>query len=575
MLYCGVARRSAAEGAPAGRPLLPCPAASCCPPVALSRAWQARPAGSPAGQRNGPAGSRPFPGCQQACAFHRRSRPHRQQQAVVLTDGRPAVRTQGGRASWPAPAPAAPARPGPRPLVYVVMRRTTQPAWTQVAQTVELSARLPEDMVVARHSLRVLVVGPDGLQTIYSPEEAATPAAQAAASTTASPAPTAASVAATTPPTAAPAGPEGAASPQRRINTAIKAASLAGPGRPQPTPAPAAPASNGWQLREDSLIHQKVLVIAELSWAPRGPHGGVYLVTWEVDGGGLKGNLFTDSTHVTLSLWPDTVYHVQVELVSDSKPGPAQSASLVVDTRHAVPSTLGSRGPTASSRIPLSIAASSSTSSSSSSSAVQPASVTLDAALHRGPFLMLAPVPNKRHVAAGAEKHLGDAVRRPAPRAGATLLAVGAAVVLVSLAVGAILVWRCRGAFFRRGAGVVGDSSPFIGALAVEEGDLPPAAVKKVGALSAAFTAPPPQPDMLMPVVTLVSEGEVSRPTSTPCAAPACRSCLRGPSSAAVASPSWRHVNMATSWSFAPSPSSPLPTPSPVPARSPSPGARV
>lgn len=68
----------------------------------------------------------------------------------------------------------------------------------------------------------------------------------------------------------------------------------------------------GWQLREDSLIHQKVLVIAELSWAQRGPAGGVYLVTWEVDGGGLKGNLFTDSTHVTLSLWPDTVYHVQV-----------------------------------------------------------------------------------------------------------------------------------------------------------------------------------------------------------------------------------------------------------------------
>ncbi|KAE8741427.1 hypothetical protein FOCC_FOCC013027 [Frankliniella occidentalis] len=333
----------------------------------------------------------------------------------------------------------------------------------------------------------------------------------------------------------------------------------------------------GWQLREDSLIHQKVLVIAELSWAPRGPHGGVYLVTWEVDGGGLKGNLFTDSTHVTLSLWPDTVYHVQVELVSDSKPGPAQSASLVVDTRHAVPSTLGSRGPTASSRIPLSIAASSSASSTSSSSPAQQPSMAVDAALHRGPFLMLAPVPSKRHVAAGAEKHLSDAVRRPAPRAGATFLAVGAAVVLVSLAVGAILVWRCRGAFFRRGAGVVGDSSPFIGALAVEEGDLPPSAIKKSSALSAAFTAPPPQPDMLMPVVTLVSEGDVSRPSSTspPCSTPSCRSCPRGPTPVAVSSPSWRHVNMASSWTFAPSPSSPLPTPSPTPARSPSPGARV
>jgi hypothetical protein len=66
-----------------------------------------------------------------------------------------------------------------------------------------------------------------------------------------------------------------------------------------------------WELREVSLIHQKVLVIAEVAWEPRVTRG-VYLVTWEVDGGGLKGNLFTDSTCVTLSLWPDTMYHIQV-----------------------------------------------------------------------------------------------------------------------------------------------------------------------------------------------------------------------------------------------------------------------
>ena len=66
-----------------------------------------------------------------------------------------------------------------------------------------------------------------------------------------------------------------------------------------------------WELREVSLIHQKVLVIAEVAWEPRVTRG-VYLVTWEVDGGGLKGNLFTDSTCVTLSLWPDTIYHIQV-----------------------------------------------------------------------------------------------------------------------------------------------------------------------------------------------------------------------------------------------------------------------
>jgi len=66
-----------------------------------------------------------------------------------------------------------------------------------------------------------------------------------------------------------------------------------------------------WRLQEVSLLHQRVLVIAEVAWTPRARRG-VYLVTWEVDGGGLKGNLFTDSTSVTLSLWPDTIYHIQV-----------------------------------------------------------------------------------------------------------------------------------------------------------------------------------------------------------------------------------------------------------------------
>lgn len=70
----------------------------------------------------------------------------------------------------------------------------------------------------------------------------------------------------------------------------------------------------GWNLRELSLIHQRVLVIAEIAWNPQPSvkAAPVYFVTWEVDGGGLRGNLFTDATSVTLSLWPDTVYHIQV-----------------------------------------------------------------------------------------------------------------------------------------------------------------------------------------------------------------------------------------------------------------------
>lgn len=71
-----------------------------------------------------------------------------------------------------------------------------------------------------------------------------------------------------------------------------------------------------WNLREVSLIHQKYLVIAEIAWEPRRQIGSMrkpfYFVTWEVDGGGLKGNLLTESTTVTLSLCTDTVYHIQV-----------------------------------------------------------------------------------------------------------------------------------------------------------------------------------------------------------------------------------------------------------------------
>ncbi|XP_062701048.1 transmembrane protein fend [Aedes albopictus] len=36
------------------------------------------------------------------------------------------------------------------------------------------------------------------------------------------------------------------------------------------------------------------------------------LVTWEVSGGGLMGNLLTESSTVQLSLWPETNYRVQV-----------------------------------------------------------------------------------------------------------------------------------------------------------------------------------------------------------------------------------------------------------------------
>lgn len=153
-----------------------------------------------------------------------------------------------------------------------------------VLQTIELKCRLPPAPLDTT-SLRVLVVDAQGLVTIYSPAEADPD----------------------TPPLETRSVDQDAsiATPARkRINTEVASTPVA---------------MEEWTLRQVSLIHQTVLVIAEVAW--RAPDtddgvatsgGGVYLVTWEVDGGGLRGNLFTDSTCVTLSLWPDTIYHIQV-----------------------------------------------------------------------------------------------------------------------------------------------------------------------------------------------------------------------------------------------------------------------
>jgi hypothetical protein len=59
------------------------------------------------------------------------------------------------------------------------------------------------------------------------------------------------------------------------------------------------------------MIEQEFLVSTHLAWEPENLLNQC-LVTWEVFGGGLMGNLLTDSSNVELSLWPDTKYRVQV-----------------------------------------------------------------------------------------------------------------------------------------------------------------------------------------------------------------------------------------------------------------------
>lgn len=211
-----------------------------------------------------------FPGCQEACRFHAEASTRVQQtQPVIHTKGEGVIRVSGALARWPRPSSVSLTTP----LVYVVMRKSQSGPWRQIIQTLDLTTRVPLNSDQPGSMLRVLVVDPQGLVTIYSPDEASVRENKKR---------------------------------KKTINTEIKATT---------NKSTLTDADAPWTLREVSLIHQKVLVIGEIAWEPKTTRG-VYLVTWEVDGGGLKGNLFTDSTCVTLSLWPDTVYHIQVELVS-------------------------------------------------------------------------------------------------------------------------------------------------------------------------------------------------------------------------------------------------------------------
>uniref|UniRef100_A0A182MUB6 Fibronectin type-III domain-containing protein n=1 Tax=Anopheles culicifacies TaxID=139723 RepID=A0A182MUB6_9DIPT len=60
------------------------------------------------------------------------------------------------------------------------------------------------------------------------------------------------------------------------------------------------------------------------------------LVSWEISGGGLTGNLLTETSKVELSLWPNTKYHVHVTCRNKETDSLIRSSSLLVDTREAV-----------------------------------------------------------------------------------------------------------------------------------------------------------------------------------------------------------------------------------------------
>jgi len=77
-----------------------------------------------------------------------------------------------------------------------------------------------------------------------------------------------------------------------------------------------------WGLHTVSVAEDDNMVLAEITWKDQGVYGVDYFVTWEVSGGGIKGHLYTDRTTVTLSLWPDAVYLIQVEVMEvEVRPG--------------------------------------------------------------------------------------------------------------------------------------------------------------------------------------------------------------------------------------------------------------
>uniref|UniRef100_A0A2S2P3J8 Transmembrane protein n=1 Tax=Schizaphis graminum TaxID=13262 RepID=A0A2S2P3J8_SCHGA len=300
-------------------------------------------------------------GCQEACSFHD-WHGGSQHSPVVEARGERALTIESGTLRWPRPSDLL--SPSAQRLVYVIMRRRdpgTRRSWSQLGQTPGYKARLPK--TTAPWTVRVLAVSAEGLVTIFSPAPVTAtsvlrvPVESVAARGAAADASSPQELAATQPPTLSSPAATAVLHDLRDADIIIRSL-----GRDQilgirlPLAAKSAPqeeslrlmgddnpsdSSEVWNLREVSMIHQKVLVIAEVAWDARQVHRPAYLVTWEIDGGGLKGNLFTDTTCVTLSLWPDTAYLIQVSLLggADESVKMSTSPTLLLDTRSAVHST--------------------------------------------------------------------------------------------------------------------------------------------------------------------------------------------------------------------------------------------
>lgn len=95
------------------------------------------------------------------------------------------------------------------------------------------------------------------------------------------------------------------------------------------------PIQETWTLHTVSMLQQDSLVLVDIAWdALNTPNQ--CLISWEVSGGGLMGNLLTESSNVQLSLWPDTKYRVKVTCKNKLTGFMSRSLPLSIDTSEAV-----------------------------------------------------------------------------------------------------------------------------------------------------------------------------------------------------------------------------------------------
>ncbi|XP_054729249.1 uncharacterized protein LOC129238234 [Anastrepha obliqua] len=90
-----------------------------------------------------------------------------------------------------------------------------------------------------------------------------------------------------------------------------------------------------WSLRTVSMLQQDSLVLVDIAWEALNTPNQC-LISWEVSGGGLMGNLLTESSNVQLSLWPDTKYRVKVTCKNKLTGFMSRSLPLSIDTSEAV-----------------------------------------------------------------------------------------------------------------------------------------------------------------------------------------------------------------------------------------------